>query len=417
MNICHEYSRSKCLIVHNTLFPIFHCLVTKGTGKSTVIYHIIRSFLPPNEVTLACCVQNKAVDSIAEKLVKCRDIPFFVVGNENRLGLLAIQWTLDAQIIRHPRMQRFHSFLLFVEALIGMLTDFFLKKIRVSKRHYDYREKRARELFPKNIEKRESWLGRDLWHLYWVKTMTIKYKNLLLLIERLKEMLLTDAKHAKSKLYSVLNQDLIAASRAILCTVATASRSLQSEEFESIVPRINTAILDEAGTCPEGKIPLLCCLPGLTRIIAIGDHKQLAPFSYIQPQKGIPDQEKGYFQRVVAALSGVVPMLREQYRMHHRICEFVSKQFYGGILVTPAEVRTSRCKSDREGIVQFILNQPHSTTEQYNLSTIHNAVERVRNFLRKKVRMLNHSSCYVFRFVLGFLCLQGCRRDASKIDK
>lgn len=30
-----------------------------GTGKSTVIFHIINSYLPQREVALATCVQNK----------------------------------------------------------------------------------------------------------------------------------------------------------------------------------------------------------------------------------------------------------------------------------------------------------------------------------------------------------------------
>jgi hypothetical protein len=54
-------------------------------------------------VTLATCVQNKAVDAIAEKLVSSR-MPFFVFGNALRLGLLAKEWTLDAQVERDRRV-------------------------------------------------------------------------------------------------------------------------------------------------------------------------------------------------------------------------------------------------------------------------------------------------------------------------
>jgi hypothetical protein len=51
-------------------------------------------------------VQNKAVDAIAEKLASANNIGFFVVGNEERLGLLAKRWTLDAQVDRHPAVVR-----------------------------------------------------------------------------------------------------------------------------------------------------------------------------------------------------------------------------------------------------------------------------------------------------------------------
>mmetsp|Transcript_35521 Transcript_35521/g.78845 ORF Transcript_35521/g.78845 Transcript_35521/m.78845 type:complete len:406 (+) Transcript_35521:80-1297(+) len=72
-----------------------------GTGKSTLVYHIVNSFLGKNTISLATCVQNKAVDAIAEKLATGQ-IGFFVVGNEDRLGLFAKMWTLDAQMYRKP---------------------------------------------------------------------------------------------------------------------------------------------------------------------------------------------------------------------------------------------------------------------------------------------------------------------------
>jgi hypothetical protein len=61
-----------------------------GTGKSTTIFHTITSRLDKGTVTLATCVQNKAVDAIAEKLGD--RVPFFVHGNDERLGLVAKQY-------------------------------------------------------------------------------------------------------------------------------------------------------------------------------------------------------------------------------------------------------------------------------------------------------------------------------------
>lgn len=48
-----------------------------GTGKSTIIFHLVNSFLPLGEVALATCIQNKAVDAIAEKFAASGEIPFF----------------------------------------------------------------------------------------------------------------------------------------------------------------------------------------------------------------------------------------------------------------------------------------------------------------------------------------------------
>lgn len=41
-----------------------------GTGKSTLIYHLTESFVPSGSVVLCCAVQNKAIDSLAEKFSK-----------------------------------------------------------------------------------------------------------------------------------------------------------------------------------------------------------------------------------------------------------------------------------------------------------------------------------------------------------
>lgn len=63
-----------------------------------MIFHIIASFLPADSVTLATCVQNKAVDAIADKLAMCQGrVPFIVFGNEARLGPVAQRWTINAQ--------------------------------------------------------------------------------------------------------------------------------------------------------------------------------------------------------------------------------------------------------------------------------------------------------------------------------
>lgn len=181
------------------------------------------------------------------------------------------------------------------------------------------------------------------------------------LITRLQDSLQL-AGNAEARLFGVLKNELLVSARAILCTVATASKVLLSDELAPAVTRIKTAILDEAGTCPESKLPLLCSLPQMTRIIAIGDHKQLAPFSHIRGgQNGVPDEIKGYFQRIEAALDGNIAMLQEQYRMHPNICEFISSQFYNNTLETPREIEITRQASDKDGL--YWLSYPGDNAE------------------------------------------------------
>lgn len=74
-----------------------------GTGKSTLIYHLTESFVPTGSIVLCCAVQNKAIDSLAEKFSKSVEhTPFFVHGNEDRLGTLSKEWTAEAQAERDP---------------------------------------------------------------------------------------------------------------------------------------------------------------------------------------------------------------------------------------------------------------------------------------------------------------------------
>lgn len=223
-----------------------------GTGKSTLIFHvrtlsavvlrnslaphrfwqIMNSYVAADEVTLATCVQNKAVDSIADKLASS-GFPFFVIGNVERLSLVATEWTLDAQVRRDERV-------------IALTEELSACAVRLA------------ELEDKRLTDESA-----------VALAALASFNVM----RVKAAL--DAQ--KESVYA----ELVESARAILNTVATAAGSLQSNaSIAPAVDRITTAVLDEAGTCSESKIPLLLRLPELARIIAVGDQKQLQPFTY-----------------------------------------------------------------------------------------------------------------------------------------
>lgn len=73
-----------------------------GTGKSTTIDSIIRRRMQPLTCALVTCVQNKAVDSVAEKLAKGKT-PFFVLGKAENLGGVAKHWTIPQQVTPSTR--------------------------------------------------------------------------------------------------------------------------------------------------------------------------------------------------------------------------------------------------------------------------------------------------------------------------
>jgi len=96
---------------------------------------------------------------------------------------------------------------------------------------------------------------------------------------------------------------------------------------------VDAVILDEAGSMPEWKMPLLARFhPKL--LLLVGDHKQLPPFSHCCGFKPV-----SVLERMADTLCNTptpVKILRTQYRMHPEICGFVSRHFYDGRLTTAA---------------------------------------------------------------------------------
>ena len=84
--------------VRNLCYDVEGIQGPPGTGKSTTIHFIILSRTETLDCTLVTCVQNKAVDSVVEKLAKYPDFRFFVLGNDERLSGVAKQWTVAQQV-------------------------------------------------------------------------------------------------------------------------------------------------------------------------------------------------------------------------------------------------------------------------------------------------------------------------------
>lgn len=312
-----------------------------GTGKSTLIFNAVRTFIPRTEpetgeraVVLATCVQNKAVDAIAEKLAighkAATDaaaaaaraaaaaaaaggaghaavaaapveppLPFVVFGSDERLSSVAKQWTAEAQMLRDPRVVA-------LTARVGRMRDFHAVlagavergagRLRRSKKHQAHMMSLAIRKFgdPANTRGPErkrtiqdlidAFLARDRWAAAYAHAWSVNNPRIVA-AEHTARAVLRERSLQLSELRKAVTAEIIAGARCILCTVATASRSLLTDEL--MIPaaeRISTAILDEAGTCPDTKLPLLLMLPRLHRLIAIGDQAQLPPFSRWSPE-------------------------------------------------------------------------------------------------------------------------------------
>lgn len=314
-----------------------------GTGKSTTIFHIVQSAVPAGYHAIVTCVQNKAVDSIAEKLGPT-GMPFIVYGNPSRLGDCSKQFTLDAQIQRAPGVALAHA--------------------RVSKANGKLRL----------INRAMSSILGSTWldgPARWMKlglALTKKNDELYLALQA-DSLRLERERH---QLVQALQQEMNEAQVALMQGSRASLSTMDGLASANIVSRKSIVIIDEAGTVPEYKLPLLLNMHA-EAIVAIGDQNQLQPFSHAQSSKD-GDIQDGFFQRTVKSLGeSNVPMLKDQYRMHPTICELVSNQFYKGELVTGDHVKAMRLRVPAGGITW--LDYPEIQVESTDRLRMCNMVE------------------------------------------
>eukprot|EP00049_Salpingoeca_infusionum_P013807 m.257674 g.257674 ORF g.257674 m.257674 type:complete len:856 (+) comp15532_c0_seq2:50-2617(+) len=128
-------------------------------------------------------------------------------------------------------------------------------------------------------------------------------------------------------------------SDVIFTTLSQAPRIHLPHWQEYLSPRIRTILLDEAGLIPEWHMPVFVGLENVETIEAVGDHKQLEPFSKLVNWRScsIPAPES-FFMRVMRSYPSRTRTLCMQYRMHPNICKVVSHLAYGGQLQTHGSV-------------------------------------------------------------------------------
>ena len=317
-----------CNQVQELAIQALHCTVEgiqgpPGTGKSTTIFHIVRSRLPEGHVAIVTCVQNKAVDAIAEKLAKSIEhLPFIAVGSVDRIGDTSALYTLDAQVLRHPEVVSRVAESQRRSAILSL----FIK-----------RKNSLLDLLEGDDMKKHSKAAWDkLWKAYILRGRCNDEGDS---IENDISIATSQSDESKSELRRVqhaVSLRIAESAKAVLCTIDVASGLLADDVLEAVVgPKPKIAIVDEAGTVPEYKVPLLATL-GCRAIVCIGDQNQLRPFTHVTNDV----EMDGFFHRLAKQMA--FPMLTHQYRMHPTICGFVSATFYDGKLITPPEIAQAR---------------------------------------------------------------------------
>lgn len=131
----------------------------------------------------------------------------------------------------------------------------------------------------------------------------------------------------------IMNEILSGAKVLFATTIGAGDPILNGQTFEFVV-------MDEASMSTEPS-----CLPalshGCSRFVMVGDHKQLGPHAC--DSKCVSLFERLLSETESKKIPAAVTMLDQQHRMHSKLCEFPSKQFYHGMLLTAPGIDKTRC--------------------------------------------------------------------------
>jgi hypothetical protein len=342
-----------------------------GTGKSTTIFHLVRDCMPLSTKSVVCAVQNRAVEAICQRLssaVTTGDFKFFVFGNEKRLAETSKMWTLGAQADRDPRVlyqRAIAAKARMVRSAVNQGLDMRMRKTfpgAFSTRHGGYRSTMATRLIQRGCHRRsygsyqpeedasQQTLEQDFRNYLeandgWLKLARACARKQVgggraAELDTFLQRTATDATEREQVLLLQIPAELARDASVMLCTAATVGPSIFSgdENVAGYMKLAEAVVVDEAGTCPDRSIvPLLPNGACFTRVVLVGDDKQLPPFSRLDEQERKPS----LLQRAVSKVGG--HLLNLQYRMPSPLCTVVSEAFYDGQLIT-APPKMAECR-------------------------------------------------------------------------
>ena len=376
-----------------------------GTGKSTLISAIVTECVPLGERTLVAAVQNRAIESIVQRLAKTAEsVPFIVHGRDDRLSPESRNWTLEAQTTREPAYVAFlkhkaridaamqtlkREFLLYYKRTFpGLYDSDGVRETRHERLRAELYERLTHDRFGRAISEPEfadyeppspddtaeaprrhfrKWFdagGGDGWKKLacaWVSER--RFQHMYDLVEHVID-IARDLEVRQVAEREAARRRVGERSLALVCTCASVGGLVRTGPDDAgvinvLAARCTTLIVDEAGTCADAC--LIPCLPytpgGLTfeRLLLVGDSKQLPPFSRLRDE----DAAVSLLERVDKTVGSA--LLIEQYRMFAELNTLVSNVFYDGLLRT--------AKADPEGeLVVHLLGTGVAEKEQNGFS-------------------------------------------------
>ena len=339
---CDEHQRAAlCSIRHN----VSGIQGPPGTGKTWLIVNMV-DFGVPQLNTLITCVQNKALDPIVLKLAET-DVHFLVVAGHGAGAAKALTAQGEAEAMsQEDGCQR--------DAVkLGAAAQQHTLSARVA-REFPFPRRRLQELVHRVY--RRTLLGNPgRWGRVAMQCVERRVLNYVL---RLK----VQAWWRKTK-----EEEILSRATVFLSTIDGAQKvhRLLNDRDRTL----DVAIVDEAGTVPEWKMPVITgLLGGPELIVLVGDQKQLPPFSRVS--RGVGGVSVlAHMERELPP--GSIKMLRTQYRMPPSICEFVSSRFYRGELTTAPRA----CRAENAAEMAAIEWRDHDGHEAHVGRSCYNETE------------------------------------------
>jgi hypothetical protein len=343
-----------------------------GTGKTFLISKMLQCRIMPGTSALVTSVSNQAIDNLCEVLVRsCPDVRFCVLGNLRNFRSSGRDHLFRHSLEVQVAMELCGDEL--AELPLDQLLVFILS-VGIDSMHTLGEEEDEQNSYNLRPPQHLPHHMRRPWALMQEAIETYRRRRKLDLEAQLEELQCDETEpispdqrtHTKDTLAQSIreciectgamrNQALLhhlitdAESRVIdrctafVCTVGSIERAKHAKLEKK---HIQTAIVDESSLLPEFQVPRLLVkrgpAPWIRNLVLVGDHKQLASFSYG------PTVDNGSLMQRVAEVSGC-HMLEEQYRMDPAICGLVSELFYSGRLYTNANIAIARRKARQNG--------------------------------------------------------------------
>lgn len=264
-----------------------------GTGKTTTLIALTETLLKSEKRILVCASSNNAVDLLAEKLSQ-RGISVLRVGNITRIHDDLMHLTIEEKVRSHQDWNH-------------------IKKVKIQAHETDKKASQYKRSFgPEERDER--------------KELRKEARELRKWAIELEDRLISDIVHSSQVIATTL--------------VGVSNRILEDMHFK-------TVIIDEASQALEPE-----CWNAILkaeRVILAGDHKQLPP-----TVKSTNAVKLGLETTILDLMTDHISfsaLLREQYRMNHKILGFSNEKYYDNQLVSHADVATRTLRNDHLPLV------------------------------------------------------------------